>query len=90
LIIFISADLPFAQKRFCQAYDIKKVKTFSDHKHLSFGNAYGTLIDELRLLSRAIFILDKENNVKYTQYVKEQSEHPDYEKALSVLEKEVK
>jgi len=89
VIIFVTTDLPFAQKRFCQAYDIKKVKTLSDHKDLSFGNSYGVLIKELRLLARVIFVIDKENIVKYVQYVNEQSDHPDYEKALEALKKEV-
>lgn len=85
IIIFISMDLPFAQKRFCQAYDIKKVKTFSDHKDAFFGFNYGVLIEELRLLARAIFIVDKENEVQYVEYVKELTSHPDYDKALNVL-----
>ena len=89
VIIFISADLPFAQKRFCQAYDIKKVKTLSDHKDLSFGMSYGVLIKELRLLARVIFVIDKEDTIKYIQYVNEQSNQPDYEKALQALKKEV-
>jgi len=87
VIIFISMDLPFAQKRFCQAYDIKKVKTFSDHKDGDFGKKYGVLIKELRLLSRAIFILDKDDKVRYAEYVKELTSHPDYESALSALKK---
>ncbi|MGB2600781.1 MAG: thiol peroxidase [Candidatus Omnitrophota bacterium] len=86
VVIFVSMDLPFAQKRFCQAYDIKKVKTFSDYRDASFGNNYGVLIKELRLLSRAIFILDKEDKVKYAEYVKEVASHPDYDKALDALQ----
>ncbi|MDP8299798.1 MAG: thiol peroxidase [Candidatus Tantalella remota] len=85
VILFISMDLPFAQKRFCQAYDIKKVKTFSDHAAADFGTKYGVLIKELRLLSRAIFILGKDNSVKYVEYVKELTEHPDYDAALEAL-----
>lgn len=85
VIIFISTDLPFAQKRFCQAYNIKKVKTFSDHREAVFGRNYGVLIKELRLLSRAIFILDRDNKVRYVEYVKELSSHPDYESALKAL-----
>jgi thiol peroxidase len=86
VVLFISMDLPFAQKRFCQAYDIKKVKTLSDHRDASFGAGYGVLIKELRLLSRAIFILDKGNKVTYTEYVKEVASHPDYDKALEALQ----
>jgi len=87
IIIFISMDLPFAQKRFCQANDIIKVKTFSDHRDASFGLQYGVLIKELRLLARAIFIVDKSDSVCYVEYVKELSTHPNYEKALEALKK---
>ena len=85
VIIFISVDLPFAQKRFCDAYNIKKVKTYSDHKDVDFGKNYGVLIKELRLLSRAIFIIDKKDIVRYVEYVKELSSPPDYKAALEVL-----
>ena len=85
VILFISMDLPFAQKRFCQAYSIKKVKTLSDHRDTDFGTKYGVLIKELRLLARAIFILDKDNKVRYTEYVKELTAHPNYENALKAL-----
>jgi len=84
-IIFISMDLPFAQKRFCQAYDIKKVKTLSDHREGDFGIKYGVLVKELRLLSRAIFIINTDDEVKYVEYVGELGVHPDYEKALGAL-----
>lgn len=85
VIIFISMDLPFAQARFCSANDIKQVKTFSDHLSGDFGTKYGVLIKELRLLSRAIFILDRDNVVKYVEYVKELTEQPDYDGALEAL-----
>lgn len=84
-IIFISMDLPFAQKRFCQAYDIKKVKTYSDHREADFGKNYGVLIKEVRLLSRAIFIVDTEDKVRYLEYVAEAASHPDYDSALGAL-----
>lgn len=87
-IIFVSMDLPFAQKRFCQEFDIKKVKTLSDHREASFGLNYGVLIKELRLLARAIFILGKDDTVKYVQVVKELSSPPDYDDALKALKKE--
>jgi len=87
-IIFISMDLPFAQKRFCQEFDIKKVKTLSDHRDASFGQNYGVLIKELRLLARAIFIIGKDDVVKYAQIVKELSSGPDYDGALGALKKE--
>jgi len=84
-ILFISMDLPFAQKRFCQSYEIKNVSALSDHRDSSFGHNYGVLIKELRLLSRAIFLLDQDNKVVYVEYVKELSAHPDYEKALDAI-----
>ncbi len=86
VIIFVSMDLPFAQKRFCQEFEINKIKTFSDHRDGDFGLKYGVLIKELRLLARAIFLIDKEDTVRYVEYVKEISNPPDYEAAL----KEVK
>ena len=84
-IVFISMDLPFAQKRFCQAYEIKKVRTLSDHRDASFGLKYGVLVKELRLLSRAIFVMDKQDKVTYVEYVKEMASHPDYDAALKAL-----
>ena len=85
VIIFISMDLPFAQKRFCQEFDIDNVKTFSDHRDADFGANYGVLIKELRLLARAIFIVDKTDTVRYVQLVKELSSPPDYDAALKAL-----
>lgn len=85
VIIFISMDLPFAQKRFCGANKINKVKTFSDYKDAIFGVNYGVLIKDIRLLSRAVFIIDKEDNVRYVEYVNELTHHPDYDGALKAL-----
>jgi thiol peroxidase len=87
IIIFISMDLPFAQKRFCQMNDINKVKTLSDHRDADFGLKYGVLIKELRLLARAVFIIDRENRVRYIQVVPELSSPPDYNAALTTLKK---
>ena len=87
-IIFVSMDLPFAQKRFCQEFDINKVKTLSDHREASFGLNYGVLIKEMRLLARAVFIIGKDDIVKYVQLVKELSSPPDYDAALKALQKE--
>ncbi|MGB2629689.1 MAG: thiol peroxidase [Candidatus Omnitrophota bacterium] len=84
-ILFISMDLHFAQKRFCQEFNIKKVKTFSDHRDGDFGVKYGVLIKELRLLARAIFVVDKENKIRYVEYVKDITSQPDYETALNAL-----
>ncbi len=86
-ILTISMDLPFAQKRFCDANKIDKVEILSDHRDASFGIAYGVLIKELRLLSRSIFIVDRDDIVSYVEYVKELSNHPDYERAKQELVK---
>ncbi len=86
-ILTISVDLPFAQKRFCSANNIDKVVTLSDHRDLSFGMNYGFVIEEFRLLSRGIVILDKDNVVRYVEYVKEVTNHPDYDKAIEEVKK---
>ncbi|MFH1847230.1 MAG: thiol peroxidase [Candidatus Omnitrophota bacterium] len=85
VIIFISMDLPFAQKRFRQSYGIKKVHILSDHKNADFGEKYGVLIEEMRLLARAVFVVDKKDKIKYAEYVDELTNHPNYDKALAVL-----
>ena len=85
VIMFISMDLPFAQKRFCQANEIKIVKTFSDHRYADFGKKFGVLIKELRLLARAIFIIDKSDVIRYIQIVPELTSPPDYDQALLAL-----
>jgi len=82
-IITVSMDLPFAQKRWCGAFGVDKVKMLSDHKDASFGSNYGTLIKELRIESRAIFVIDPNNNIRYAEYVKEVADHPNYEAALA-------
>ncbi|MCW5976991.1 MAG: thiol peroxidase [Bryobacteraceae bacterium] len=79
----VSMDLPFAQKRWCGAFGVDRVKMLSDHKSGSFGEAYGTLIKELRIESRAIFVVDKDNTLRHVEYVKEVGEHPDYDAALA-------
>jgi thiol peroxidase len=81
-IVTISMDLPFAQKRWCGAAGIDSVTVLSDHRAADFGNAYGVLIKETRLLARAIFVVDQEGVVRYTQIVKELSQEPDYSAAL--------
>lgn len=83
--LVISADLPFAQGRFCQTAGIKNLKTLSDHRDMSFGKAYGTLIKELRLLSRAIFVVGADDKIQYVEYVKEVASHPNYDAALNAL-----
>ncbi len=86
-LLSISADLPFALKRYCADKGIENALTVSDHKELDFGMKYGFVIKELRLLSRGTVVIDKEGTVKYIEYVPEVGEHPDYEKALEVIKK---
>ncbi len=81
-ILTVSMDLPFAQGRWCNAFGVDRVKMLSDHKAGSFGEAYGTLIKELRIESRAIFVVDKNNVIRHAEYVKEVADHPNYEAAL--------
>jgi thiol peroxidase len=83
-IYTVSMDLPFAQKRWCGAFGVDNIKMVSDHKTGSFGEAYGTLIKELRIESRAIFVVDKDNTIRHAEYVKEVADHPHYDDALGV------
>ena len=83
VILTISTDLPFAQKRWCGAAGVEKVVTLSDHRDAAFGNAYGVLIKELRLLARTVFVVDKEGVVRYVQLVKEIAEEPDYDAVIA-------
>ena len=82
-IITVSMDLPFAQKRWCGAFGVDKVKMLSDHMDGSFGSNYGTLIKELRIESRAIFVVDTQNKIRHAEYVKEVADFPNYEAALA-------
>ncbi len=86
----ISMDLPFAQGRFCQTAGINNLKTLSDHRDNAFGKAWGTAIKELRLLSRAVFVVDPQDNVTYAEYVPEMTNHPNYDAALNALKEGVK
>ncbi|MHC4617084.1 MAG: thiol peroxidase [Planctomycetota bacterium] len=82
VVLTISMDLPFAQKRWCGAAGVQNVQTLSDHREALFGTAFGVLIKELRLLARAVFVVDKDGAVRYIQIVKELTKEPDYEAAL--------
>src|SRR4029077_16982951 len=82
-ILTVSMDLPFAQKRWCGAFGVDKVKMLSDHRDGSFGSNYGTLIKDMRIESRAIFVVDPSNTIRHVEYVKEVAEHPNYDTALS-------
>jgi thiol peroxidase len=86
-ILTISMDLPFAQKRWCGAAGVTGVQTLSDHRDASFGTAYGVLIKELRLLARAVFVVDRNGVVQYVQLVKEITQEPDYEAVLTAVRK---
>ena len=81
----VSVDLPFAQKRWCAAAGLDNVHTVSDHRDLSFGEAYGVYMKELRLLARAVFVIDPEGTVTYVEYVSEGTSHPDYEAAIEAV-----
>ncbi|MBW2427922.1 MAG: thiol peroxidase [Deltaproteobacteria bacterium] len=86
-ILTISMDLPFAQARWCGAAGVDKVVTLSDHRDAAFGEAYGLLIKELRLLARAVFVVDQEGSIQYIQLVKEVTEEPDYNAAIEAVKK---
>ncbi|MCR8843394.1 thiol peroxidase [Paenibacillus sp. SC116] len=85
VVLTVSADLPFAQARWCGAAGVDKVVMLSDYKELSFGKAYGVLIKEFHLDMRSIFVLDASNTIQYVEYLAEMSEHPNYENALEAV-----
>jgi thioredoxin-dependent peroxiredoxin len=87
VILTVSVDLPFAQKRWCGAAGVDKVKTLSDHREAAFGEGYGVLIKGLRLLARAIFVIDQKGIVRYIQLVKEVAQEPDYDAVLGAVKK---
>jgi thiol peroxidase len=84
-VLVISMDLPFAQARWCGAAGIEHVQTLSDHRDASFGEAYGVLIKELRLLARSIFVVGPDDKVKYVQLVNEMTDEPDYDEVLAAV-----
>jgi thiol peroxidase len=83
----VSLDLPFAQNRFCGAEGIKSMRVGSDYQNREFGQKYGMLIDELKLLARGVFVLDKDGKVAYSELVPEVTTEPNYEAALAALKK---
>jgi thiol peroxidase len=85
VVLAISMDLPFAQQRWCGAAGVKNVRTLSDHRDAQFGKAYGVLIKELRLLARAVFVVDKKGVIRYIQVVDEMTNEPDYDAALQAV-----
>jgi len=86
-VINISMDLPFAISRFCTSAGIENIRTLSDHRDASFGNAYGVLIKELRLLARSIFVIDQSDIIRYLEQVPEITNEPNYEQALAEARK---
>jgi thiol peroxidase len=87
VVLTISVDLPFAQKRWCGNAGVENVITLSDYKYGSFGTEYGVMIKEMHILARAVFVVDKERVLQYTQIVREISEEPDYDDVLNAIKK---
>ena len=85
VILTVSVDLPFAQKRWCGTAGVERVTTLSDHRDVAFGKAYGLLVKESRMLARAVLVLDRKGIVRYCQLVKELSEEPEYEPVLDAV-----
>lgn len=85
VVLTVSADLPYAQKRWCGAAGVENIQTLSDHKDMNFGIAYGTYIKELRLEQRSIFVVDANDRVVHVEYVPEIAQHPDYDAALTAV-----
>ncbi|MEO0078957.1 MAG: thiol peroxidase [candidate division WOR-3 bacterium] len=85
VILTVSMDLPFAQKRWCGAAGVDKVITVSDHRDAAFGTAYGVLVKDLRLLARAVFVVDRAGVIRYIQLVKEIGTEPDYAAVLAAV-----
>ena len=85
VVLTLSMDLPFAQKRWCGAAGVERVKTLSDYRDAAFGNAFGVLMKEVRLLARAVFVVDRDGVVRYAQLVGEVGDEPDYAAALDAV-----
>lgn len=85
VILTVSADLPFAQARWCGAAGVDQVITLSDYKSRSFGQAYGVLIKEFQLDMRSIFVVDQNDKITYVEYLGEMTEHPNYEAAIEAV-----
>lgn len=81
-LMTISMDLPFAAQRFCSSHDIENSIMASDYQDRSFAENYGALIDELKLINRSIFVIDRDNKVQYVEYVEQNTNFPDFDKAL--------
>jgi thiol peroxidase len=81
-VLTVSMDLPFTQKRWCGSAGVETVKTYSDHRSAAFGEAWGVLMKEIRLLARAVFVVDREGDIRYIEVLSEVGDEPDYEAAL--------
>ena len=90
VVLNISVDLPFAQKRWCGANNIDRIKVLSDYQERDFGLKYGVLIKELKLLARSVWVIDKEGIIRYKQIVPEVTNEPDYDAAMAALREIVK
>ena len=90
VVLTISMDLPFAQKRWCGSANVENVQTLSDHLKAEFGTGFGILIKELRLLARTVFVVDKEGIIRYIEIVDEVTNEPDYEAAVTAVQEAVK
>ncbi len=87
VILTVSMDLPFAQKRWCGSEGVTNVITLSDHRDAEFGISYGVLIKELRLLKRSVFLIDRDGIIRYIQNIKENTMEPDYNEVLEAINK---
>jgi thiol peroxidase len=88
-ILTVSMDLPFAQSRWCGAAGVDRVITLSDHRDAAFGEAYGVLIKGLRLLARAVYVVDREGMVRYVQTVSEIASEPDYDAVIAAVKEQL-
>ncbi len=86
-VITVSADLPWAQRRWVNDAEVKNIIVLSDHKDMAFGDAAGTHVKEMRIEQRAIFVVDKDDTVTYAEYVPEIAQHPDYDAAIEAVKK---
>lgn len=89
VVLTISMDLPFAQARWCGAAGVENVVTLSDHKDASFGQNYGFLIEELRLLARGVVVINKDNKVTYVEYVKEVTDAVNFDAVLAAVKEDI-
>ena len=83
--LVVSMDLPFAQKRFLEDEDVRGLTIISDYRNASFGENWGVLVKDLRLLQRAVFVVDKNNVIRHVEYVRDMGEFPDFDAALKVV-----